>query len=183
MTVVLALAVFSAWAQPTPAQLLEAAKAADSGDVTKLRALLAANLDVNAKLPNGAAIWVLAAYKGHADAVHLLLAAGAAVNTKMPDGFTALMLASENGHIDVVRELLAGKADVNVANNEGKTALETTSSAQPASPYISKTAASSKSRSTSPTAKAPARRSTTTGGRMRFRSTKVERLSRVGTGC
>ena len=121
--VVLALSPCLLWAQPTPDQLLEAAKAADSGDVTKLRALLAANFDVNAKLPNGASIWVLAAYKGHADAVHVLLASGAAVNTKMPDGWTASTLASENGHIDVVRALIAAKADVNVANNDGKTAL------------------------------------------------------------
>jgi ankyrin repeat protein len=120
----------------------ELVAAASRGDLPRVKALLAANADVNAKvnakpvnglrsvivsgqarLVDGETALMLASREGHLEVVRALFAARADVNTKDDDGGTALMYASQEGHLEVVRALLTAKADVNVKMNNGATAL------------------------------------------------------------
>lgn len=71
-----------------------------------MKALLAANADVNARGRSGVTALMVAAFKGHLEMVRVLLAARADVNAKMTDGNTALIVASQNGHLEVVRALI-----------------------------------------------------------------------------
>src|ERR1700691_1652737 len=87
--------------------------AALRGNVPRVRVLLDAKADLNAKNSDGATALIVASQDGHADVVRVLLDAKADVNAKDNYGGTALMLASQSGHADVVRVLLAAKADVN----------------------------------------------------------------------
>ena len=79
--------------------------AAAAGDLVRVKSLIAAGADVNAKNNNGETALMWASYKGHAEVVEALLAARADVNAKTDDGETALMLASDMGHADVVKLL------------------------------------------------------------------------------
>jgi predicted LPLAT superfamily acyltransferase len=98
--------------------------ASDAGDLSRVKALLAAKADVNATDPDGTMALFLASQKGHVEVVNALLAAKADVNAKTANGATALFIASAYGHLEVVRVLLAAKADVNVKRaGDGGTAL------------------------------------------------------------
>jgi ankyrin repeat protein len=100
-------------------------KAASEGNLARVKSLIAAKVNVNAKNKDGltALMWASNEAYGHVEVVRALLAAKADVNAKNNDGETALMWASANGNIEVVRALLAAKADVNAKNNDGETAL------------------------------------------------------------
>src|SRR5262249_3800049 len=54
--------------------------ASQDGDLSEVKALLAAGADVNAEMTNGATALTTASERGHADVVKALLAAGANVN-------------------------------------------------------------------------------------------------------
>lgn len=97
--------------------------AAAKGDLPRIKALLAANTDVNMTVPSGATALIAASQFGQIDAVRLLLSAKADVDASVHDGRTALILASGKGHLDVVRLLLSAKADVNARADDGATAL------------------------------------------------------------
>jgi ankyrin repeat protein len=105
------------------AQVNDLIDAAGKGDLSRVRALLDAKADINAKMNNGVTALILASNNGHADVVRALLDAKADVNAKMNNSGTALMAASANGHADVVRVLLDAKADVNAKMKDGTTAL------------------------------------------------------------
>ena len=98
--------------------------ASDAGDLSRVKALLAAKADVNATDPDGTTALFLAAQNGHLEVVQALLAAKADVNAKTANGATALFIASAYGHLEVVRALLAANADVTVKRaGDGGTAL------------------------------------------------------------
>jgi ankyrin repeat protein len=98
--------------------------ATEAGDLSRVKALLAAKADVNATDPDGTTALFLAAQNGHLEVVQALLAAKADVNAKTANGATALFIASAYGHLEVVRALLAAKADVTVKRaGDGGTAL------------------------------------------------------------
>ena len=98
--------------------------ASEAGDLSRVKALLAAKADVNATDPDGTTALFLAAQNGHLEVVQALLAAKADVNAKTANGATALFISSAYGHLEVVRALLAAKADVNVKRaGDGGTAL------------------------------------------------------------
>ena len=108
--------------------------ASGAGDLFTVKALIAANADVDAKRGDGITALMSASQNGHLDAVQALLAAKAEVNATVLSGFTALYMASTNGHVEVVRALLAANADVNARAINGATALVAASlqvSAQP----------------------------------------------------
>jgi uncharacterized protein len=88
-------------------------KAAYDGDLSRVKALIAANADVNAKTGDGITALIYASQNGHQEVVHALIAAKADVNAKANNGATALMAASQKGHKEVVQVLIAAKADVN----------------------------------------------------------------------
>jgi ankyrin repeat protein len=88
-------------------------QAADHGDVRRVRALLRAGVDVNARKPHaGAALW-RAANEGHREVVRELLRAGASADLPGEYGSTSLLKAAEGGHTEIVRALIAAGADVN----------------------------------------------------------------------
>ena len=92
--------------------------ASQKGHQEVVKALIAANADVNAKEAkevNSFTALILASELGHQEVVQALIAANADVNAKTSYGLTALMAASQNGHHQVVQVLIAAKADVNAS--------------------------------------------------------------------
>jgi ankyrin repeat protein len=117
---------------------VELISAAGKGDLSRVRALLDAKADVNAKAGDGSMALIVAAREGHVAVVRALLYAKADVNARDNDGETALIAAAEGDvvqteleaeadvnakHNKAVRALLDAKADVNAADNNGETAL------------------------------------------------------------
>jgi ankyrin repeat protein len=93
------------------------------GDLTEVKAMLAARVNVNAKRDDAnVTALILASQNGHLEVVQFLLDAGADVNVETNDGATALMVAAHNCHLEVVQALLAAGADVNARMLDGKTA-------------------------------------------------------------
>lgn len=76
------------------------------GDVPRVKALLQANADVNAKSRGGTTALMLAAQQGRDELLGILLRAGARVNDKNGDGQTALMLALKKGNYFVLAPLV-----------------------------------------------------------------------------
>ena len=107
------------WGGDTPLH-----SAAEDGDVSEVKALLAKGAEVNAKGGYyGYTPLHKAAYGGHLDVVKELLAKGAEVNAKNKYGWTPLHSAASKGHLDVVKELLAKGAEVDAKNKDGETPL------------------------------------------------------------
>ncbi|XP_038659828.1 ankyrin repeat domain-containing protein 31-like [Scyliorhinus canicula] len=99
-------------------------KAALSGNVHLLRALIQAGVNVN--LPDYAGWTALheASRKGYHDAVELLLSAGADIDCKGLNGVTPLQEAVINGHFEVVRLLMQHGANPLEKNEFGECALQ-----------------------------------------------------------
>ncbi len=120
LTGCLVLGGFSASSWAAEANLIDAASA---GDLARVRSLLAAGSDVNAKDKDGVTALMKASQSGRIEVVRALLEAKANVNAKLKNGSTALMYAMKNDHVDVVRALLAAGADVNAKDKDGVTSL------------------------------------------------------------
>ena len=88
-------------------------EAAETGDVVRVKALLAEGAYVNEKVVSPLHV---AAENGHKEIVEVLLAHGADVNAKDYNGWTPLHYAVFKGHKEVVEMLLAHGADVNARN-------------------------------------------------------------------
>jgi ankyrin repeat protein len=108
------------------AELLFASR---NGYLEQVKALISANIDVNANAANGIPPLIVASQMGHSEVVRALLAANADVNAKW-DGRTALMVAGSSPFVGqlserlkVMRALLAAGADVNARDDHGSTAL------------------------------------------------------------
>lgn len=98
--------------------------AAEEGDTSKVKKLLANGADVNAKQKDGVTPLMQAAWKGQTEIAEMLLAKGADVNAKDKNGMTALIRAAYFGHGETVQALLANGANVNVKEHQiGWTAL------------------------------------------------------------
>ena len=98
-------------------------EAAEDGDVSEVKELLAKGVEVNAKNNYGHPPLHTAAWHGHLDVVKELLAKGAEVNAKNNYGHTPLHKAAYGGHLDVVKELLAKGAEVDAKSKYGYTPL------------------------------------------------------------
>jgi len=112
-------------------------KAATAGNAQRVRALIAAHVDLNAKdeTPDYTLGWTAlmdAAHAGCLDCIKALIAARADVNARAADGFTALRGAvtarmgagfADYGCADCVKALIAAGADVNAKGGSGSTAL------------------------------------------------------------
>lgn len=102
-----------------------------NGGIAAVQAMLAAGVDVNARMKGGSAsltagatALMTAAAQGHLEVVKVLLAAKAKVNTRRTKyGETALIFAAERGHLDVVQALLSAKAKIETKTIDGETAL------------------------------------------------------------
>jgi len=98
------------------------AKAAETGQLAVLKALIGRKAKVDSKL-DGATPLVLTAQNGHADCALELIRAGAEVNLADLAKKTPLMYAAVNGQVIVLQALLKAGAKVDAKNRDGKTAL------------------------------------------------------------
>jgi ankyrin repeat protein len=82
-------------------------KAATSGDIERVKVLIAAGADVDfQRVINGFTALIYAAQKGYTHIVEALLRAGANVNAKNKNGHTALMRAAEKDNPAIIEMLL-----------------------------------------------------------------------------
>jgi len=99
-------------------------QAACLGQLEKVKQLLAAGVEIDARDPQGWTALRWAAQEGHADVVRLLLAHGADVNGKSDDG-EALSDAIRRGHNDVAVLLMVNGANLDGGSHAyGNTPLE-----------------------------------------------------------
>ncbi len=92
-------------------------------DVAKLKALIAAGADLNARSNTRSTPLINSAEMGNAECAKALLAAGADVNARNELDETALMMAAKAGVSGCVQAILDAGADANARNFEGWTAL------------------------------------------------------------
>lgn len=97
-------------------------KAARTGNVGAVKAMLAAGQDVNAKYDDSTAL-LSAALAGHADVARVLLDHGADVDAVSSIDTTALYHAAYEGHDAIVKMLLDSGAAPNHADRHGQTPL------------------------------------------------------------
>jgi RNA polymerase sigma factor (sigma-70 family) len=95
---------------PTPAAAASSTSnelwlAAKSGDMSRLQAALAGNVDVNALDANGQTALILAIQHNHTDIVRVLLAHGANPNMADSRGFTPLRAARSRGNLAILAAL------------------------------------------------------------------------------
>ena len=105
---------------------LDLHEAAASGDIERVRTLLAAEpASISSLSHDGWAALHLAAHFGHVAIVEVLLAAGADVHARSGNRLanTALHAAAAGGYIEVIAILLRHGADVNARQHGGFTAL------------------------------------------------------------
>ena len=109
---------------PVPARVLSSDwtplhEAAEDGDVSEVKQLLAKGAEVNAKTSDGYTPLHTAAMFGHLDVMKALIAKGAEVDAKTEDGETPLHQAARWGNLDVVKELLYKGAEVDAKDKYG----------------------------------------------------------------
>jgi len=98
--------------------------AAERGDVNRVKQLLNAGVDVNAKNNDyGSTALIVTSTVGHTEVVKILLEKGADVNSENKYGDTALMGAAAAGQTKIVKALLQKGANVNTKNKYGWSAL------------------------------------------------------------
>jgi type II secretory pathway predicted ATPase ExeA len=97
--------------------------AAEQGNASAVRQLLAAGAAPNARSRNGGTALMYAAAIGSNAVVRTLLQTGSAVNSMNVEGRTALMAAAAGGHVDTVRILLESGANISTTSIQGRTAL------------------------------------------------------------
>jgi len=100
----------------------ELVKAANNGDLVKVKQLVKEGADVhvvtNDRFLGAIPVLMVATQKGHRDIVQFLIENGADVNVRTTgdiEGVTALMIASGRGYLDIVKFLVENGADVNAA--------------------------------------------------------------------
>jgi ankyrin repeat protein/beta-lactamase regulating signal transducer with metallopeptidase domain len=100
-------------------------EAAVSGDIERVKSLLASGADANDKQDEtGRTPLLEAAEQGHRDVAELLIANGADVNARSGDaGWTPLIGAVNERHAEVVKLLLEGGAQVDADDASGYTPL------------------------------------------------------------
>ena len=98
-------------------------KAAALGQSRRVRELLSAGADPNAKDINGLTPLHLAAVQGHVESVLTLLGDNADPNGRAKNGATPLHQAAFQGHVETVRTLLCNNANPNPRGYSGYTPL------------------------------------------------------------
>lgn len=98
-------------------------KAIKRQQISVVKALLKAGINVDTKYGDNATALMLAISYSNKEIIEMLIEAGANVNAKDNLGNTPLMLAASKGSNNIVNLLLDNKANVNVKTNGGYTAL------------------------------------------------------------
>jgi|HubBroStandDraft_6_1064221.scaffolds.fasta_scaffold137214_1 ankyrin repeat protein len=99
------------------------ADAAEKGDQSAVKTLIAQKADANAPQADGATAIHWAAYTNNLALADLLIKSGANVKLANHDGATALSLAAINGNAAMIEKLLQAGADPNERQPNGETAL------------------------------------------------------------
>lgn len=122
-----ALLAALAFATPALAQPMDLNRqlvlAAERGDATEVRRLIAAGADVNWQDEKQDSAFLVAGARGRTEVVKLTLAAGANLKSTNRYGGTALIPACHYGHLETVKVLLATAIDIDHVNRLGWTAL------------------------------------------------------------
>jgi ankyrin repeat protein len=90
----------------------------------RVKDLVEAGANVNAKENDGSTPLIIASQSGHLDIVKYLVEKGANVNAADVTGVTALMFSSKIGYLDIVKYLVEKGADINAKDKKGKTACD-----------------------------------------------------------
>jgi len=113
-----------AWGQQSMGSDSSIVDAARYGDVSEVKSLIRAGVDVNALNDYGESALMHAAYSSNEALVDILVNAGADVNMTNEAGNTALMFAAQKGNVFITEMLVAHGADVGMANADGFRAAE-----------------------------------------------------------
>jgi len=104
--------------------LMSIHEAAADGDLERVKALIAAGADINAKDQEGYMPLHAAAQSGHTAVAKFLVVAGADLEAKADDhSFTPLHVATKAGHTTLVELLIAEGADANAKDVSAKAPL------------------------------------------------------------
>ncbi|WP_409152637.1 ankyrin repeat domain-containing protein [Fretibacterium fastidiosum] len=121
----LPLTLFAGQASATDTKTEDLLAIADGARPERVRQLIQAGADVNAKNEYGWTPLMIAAIENTPEVLKVLIEAGADVNAKDRNGLTPLMhAAGHNTNPEVLKVLLEAGADAKAKNNEGKTALD-----------------------------------------------------------
>ncbi|MEY4750678.1 MAG: hypothetical protein RIQ60_2892 [Pseudomonadota bacterium] len=101
----------------------ELVRAAETGDLVRLRRLLDAGAPVNGRDSHGRTALLAATHKDKVDAARLLIERGADVNLKDELQDSAFLYAGAEGRLAILRLTLAAGADLTSVNRYGGTAL------------------------------------------------------------
>ncbi len=107
----------------SPAVASSLAVAAQGGDLTQVRELIASGADVNTPQADGSTPLLWAAYHSYPEMVAALIEAGADADAANNFGMTPLLQASRYGDVEVMRALLEGGASLEARHPTGETPL------------------------------------------------------------
>ena len=97
--------------------------ASESGDTTRVQALIAQGASVKARDARGRTALLAATHANRVEAARLLIAAGADVNAKDDLQDSAYLYAGAHGRLEILKLTLAAGADLKSTNRYGGTAL------------------------------------------------------------
>jgi uncharacterized protein len=106
-----------------PARDAELIRAAEAGDATAVKRLLAQGASVRARDAQGRTALVAATYGNRIEVARLLIAAGADVNAQDDIRNSAFLLAGARGYLEILKLTLSAGADLESTNRYGGTAL------------------------------------------------------------
>ena len=98
-------------------------RAAETGDLTQVRTLLAQGASVKARDARGRTALLAATQGNRVEAARLLIEAGADVNAQDDIRDSAFLLAGARGSVEILRMTLEAGADLKSTNRYGGTAL------------------------------------------------------------
>ncbi len=96
---------------------------AQKGNLQKVKELIKAGADINAKNEYGVTPLYAACARGHKETAAYLLDIGAQAGTSTDHSFTPLMMASSKGWYDIVSRILEHGPDVNATSDNGLRAI------------------------------------------------------------